>query len=73
MSQPYCSNDYDTYPVDCQLIATEHRTAKVKHDCSACANVIQPGERYTRILEKVDGEIVVHCYHDNYEHFCGLF
>ena len=47
-----------TYP-----IATRVRTAAVEHRCALCGGLIQPGERYRRVVIDVAGEFTVEKWH----------
>ena len=44
-------------------IATRVRTAAVEHPCALCGGLIQPGERYRRVVIVQGEEIVVETWH----------
>lgn len=46
--------------IDVMLIADTFHTARVAHRCSDCVHGIQPGDRYRRIAQLVDGDFYVY-------------
>ena len=52
--------ELDVDAVDVLRITVQQRKARKEHSCYICSSPIRKGEHYSRIVERVDGGMVVH-------------